>query len=449
MLEVHRQILDRNLPSGSLPVGIRGHIITIAELMDSSAAFGLQAECPDAQLQSRCRVIAEQCAYLARELRPDPTRLLKTEDSVPMTHLERIEKILGSLSSIGSDKGGKSEVLASKHLPLFIPGAASNPVNVAFALKISLCATLCYIIYHAIDWNGISTSVTTIMIAGLVTSGAMKQKLTFRLLGSLAGGLLLGLGAEVLLFPFMESITSLVIVVGGVAFVAAWIGGGPRFSYVGLQVGFAFYLVALSGFTSPTELAPARDRFVGIMLAVIVMWFVFDQIWPVRTVTEMRRVVGSILKDASRVVGLIDSPLRRDSYAREREILRERLARDLSTVRTMHDAAQYEFGSDRAAHIRAADNLMRMSMTAVALVWNHVPFIDNPENDESEGRPARVRLRQSVEQGLLAIADVVQQQRSADTAGAVAAEDCSEYAGLTVARFNELRALAVSFDSPA
>jgi len=59
---------------------------------------------------------------------------------------------------------------------------------------------------------------------------------------------------------------------------------------------FAFYLVSLSGFTAPTELAPARDRLAGIMLAVIVMWFVFDQVWPVRTTTEMRRVVASVLK---------------------------------------------------------------------------------------------------------------------------------------------------------
>ena len=93
-----------------------------------------------------------------------------------------------------------------------------------FALKISLCATICYIIYHAIDWPGISTSVTTVMITGLVTTGAMKQKLAFRLLGATVGGLVLGIGTEVFLFPYMDSITSLVILVGAVAFL--WIGAG-------------------------------------------------------------------------------------------------------------------------------------------------------------------------------------------------------------------------------
>ena len=107
------------------------------------------------------------------------------------------------------------------------------------------------------------------------------------------------------------------------------------------------------------------------MLAVIVMWFVFDQIWPVRSTTEMRRVVASVLRDAARVVALIDSRLPRDDYARQSEILRDRLARGLSTVRTLNEAAKYEFGLDREAHIRTAGKLMQMSMTAVALVWNH------------------------------------------------------------------------------
>ena len=85
-----------------------------------------------------------------------------------------------------------------------------------------------------------------------------------------------------------------VIVVGAVAFLSAWIGAGPRFNYVGIQIAFVFYLVSLSGFTAPTELAPARDRFAGIMLAVIVMWFVFDQIWPIRTSHALSQILGRI-----------------------------------------------------------------------------------------------------------------------------------------------------------
>jgi multidrug resistance protein MdtO len=306
---------------------------------------------------------------------------------------------------------------------------------------------ICYIIYHAIDWPGISTSVTTVMVTGLVTTGAMKQKLTFRLLGATTGGLVFGIGAEVLLFPYMDSITSLVIVVGAVAFLAAWIGGGPRFNYVGIQIAFAFYLVSLSGFTAPTELAPARDRLAGIMLAVIVMWFVFDQIWPVRSTTEMRRVVAAVLKDAARVVALIDSRLARDDYARQSEILRDRLAKGLSTVRTLNDAAKYEFGLDREGHVRIAGKLMQMSMTAVALVWNHAARFDELEQDYLREDPALVSLRQTVEEGLSSMADAVEKKRSTTAELLVGAESGSEYVRLTIARFNELQSLSAAFDS--
>jgi multidrug resistance protein MdtO len=127
----------------------------------------------------------------------------------------------------------------------------------------------------------------------------MKQRFTLRIVGSLLCGLILGLGTIAFLFSYMDSITSLIILVGTVAFVASWISVGSLFNYLGLQVAFAFYLPALLDFGASTELAPARDRFVGILFAVVVMWFGFDQIWPVRAVTAMRRVLASVLRSGA------------------------------------------------------------------------------------------------------------------------------------------------------
>jgi multidrug resistance protein MdtO len=325
---------------------------------------------------------------------------------------------------------------------------------VAFALKISLCATICYILYHAIDWPGISTSVVTVMIAGLTHSGAMKQRLALRLLGATVGGLVLGIGVKVFLFPFMDSITALVVVIGAIAFLCAWVGGGPRFNYVGLQMAFAFYLTSLEGFSAPTELAPARDRLVGILLAVFVMWFVFDQIWPVRTVTAMRRVVVSVLKDASRVVALVDGELPLPDYMRESDILRDRLGKQLSTVRMLNEATQYEFGVDYAKQMRAGDTFMRMSMTTVALIWNQAAFLHKEAQSEFLTQPTLARLRQAVAERLSAMADALEKQcrlgagdaaRALDIASSAGEVD-SEYSKNTIARYNELHALARSLD---
>jgi multidrug resistance protein MdtO len=56
------------------------------------------------------------------------------------------------------------------------------------------------------------------------------------------GGLILGLGADIFLFPFMDSITALVVLISLMSFLSAWCIAGRRFSYVGLQIGFSFYV---------------------------------------------------------------------------------------------------------------------------------------------------------------------------------------------------------------
>ncbi len=102
----------------------------------------------------------------------------------------------------------------------------------------------------------------------------------------------------------MDSITSLVVLLAAVSFLSAWCATGRRFSYVGLQIALAFYLVAFQGFGPPTELAPARDRFAGILVGLIVMWIVFDEIWPVRTLTVMRRKLDSVVRNTAMVLTL-------------------------------------------------------------------------------------------------------------------------------------------------
>jgi multidrug resistance protein MdtO len=62
-----------------------------------------------------------------------------------------------------------------------------------------------------------------------------------------------------------------------------------RLGYVGYQIGLAFFLAALPGSSATTSISPARDRPIGIVLGVLVMWFVFDQIWPVRTSEALRK----------------------------------------------------------------------------------------------------------------------------------------------------------------
>ena len=50
-------------------------------------------------------------------------------------------------------------------------------------------------------------------------------------------------------------------------------------SYFGVQVALAYYLVHLQEFAIQSSLSIARDRIVGVLLGLIMMWLVFDQVW--------------------------------------------------------------------------------------------------------------------------------------------------------------------------
>jgi len=305
MQELYNVIADRNLDPRPLPIGSRVHITMLAQLMDISAAFASQHPAvSDPETAERCARIAAECHQLAFPDASIPERQSERTPQPLSTLLDRVETMLQTMRDMPQrdrSEGGKDLIaLPAKEVPLLIPGGLSNQDNVAFALKLSLSATVCYIFYQAVDWPGISTSVTTVFFTAVGSTGAAKQKLLFRVLGAAIGGLVFGIGATAFLFPLMDSITSLVVLVAAIAFVAAWCGTGRRFNYVGLQIALAFYFVAFEGFGAPTELAPARDRFVGILVAFVVMWFIFDQMWPVRTVTVMRRALASVLRsDAS------------------------------------------------------------------------------------------------------------------------------------------------------
>src|SRR5262249_804967 len=150
-----------------------------------------------------------------------------------VTPVRRVEENLLSLMAMpeNSDDADNKKlvVLPAAKVPFFLPGALRARGTFLFGLKISLCATLCYIVYHALDYPEISTAVTTVFVAGLTSTGVMKQKLTHRVVGSTIGGLFLGLGSIVFLFPHMDSITALYGLVAGVSFIAAWCASGRRF----------------------------------------------------------------------------------------------------------------------------------------------------------------------------------------------------------------------------
>jgi multidrug resistance protein MdtO len=80
--------------------------------------------------------------------------------------------------------------------------------HLKFGLKGCLAASLCYIIYSALAWPEISTSVTTCLLTALTTIGASRQKQVLRFAGALTGGYVFGMGTQVFILPYIDSIAS-------------------------------------------------------------------------------------------------------------------------------------------------------------------------------------------------------------------------------------------------
>lgn len=186
--------------------------------------------------------------------------------------------------------------------PLFVRDALTNPSHARFALKVTLAAMTCYVIYTGLDWSGIHTAFITCCFIALENTGATLRKGWLRLIGCSAGGLL-GFLTILYLVPHMESIVSLALLAAAGSAIAGWVAAGSdRIAYAGLQIAFAFYMCIFQGFAPDTSLAVIRDRFVGIVLGIVVSSVVFRYVWPERAVDRLRSSLGSTLCKLARLL---------------------------------------------------------------------------------------------------------------------------------------------------
>lgn len=445
MVELYLAVAQRDAFTADVPSGSRSRITRLAQLMDVAAAFASSHPAGvGPELRARCAEIARRCKEKGA-----PGAEAGSVDAAHLTLLDRVEAALDALSLPGEASAGEDDLAAlpAKKAPFLIPGAIKNKAVMAYALKITLCVMVSYVFYFAVGWPGISTSVTTVFITALGTTGAIKQKLFNRLIGSAIGGAL-ALGATAFLFPLMDSITSLVVLIAFVAFISAWWAGGKQFGYAGLQIAFSFYLVAFEGFSAPTELAPARDRLVGILIALVVMWIVFDQLWPVRTVTAMRGALAGILRGEARFLRLFESEAPHRVRLQQVDGLRDQISKAIAGLRGMNDAILYEFGAHREKDMRTSETLLAASLTAVPFFWNQLAVLRNEAERDFLTEPGLVEMRRKVAARFDVIADAVARGTAVTPVDAAELVDASilanprfgEYARHTVAAHEAVQA---------
>jgi multidrug resistance protein MdtO len=216
----------------------------------------------------------------------------------------------------------------------FAKDAFTNLEHVRYALKTTAAAVFCYLLYSLLDWPGIHTCFLTCYIVSLGTTAESVEKLSLRIAGCLIGAAA-GIAAIVYLVPSLTSIGGLLATVFLAALASGYVSAGSaRISYAGFQIAFAFFLCVIQGAGPSFDMVTARDRVIGILVGIVVVYFLFTHLWPVSVCRRIDPALASVLQRLDALAKTADS--------RERRVLASEIQASIAAVETDIELARYE-----------------------------------------------------------------------------------------------------------
>jgi multidrug resistance protein MdtO len=358
-------------------VGLAGRLIDLAAVLTQDSIDFSKVD--QMRLQNLVTNIATIRTDLVNGRIPAPIELkgripatIEFEDTsphnVPLRQMEYIASLIPEafVSPPPTDESVPlpDTTLGSK---LFAPDALTNPAHLKFALEGCIAASSCYVVYMAIAWPGLSTSIQTCILTALSSIGVSRQKQVLRFAGAIVGGFGFSLGAQVFILPYVDSIGGFTVLFAVVTAVSAWfLTCSPRLSYFGLQVAFAFYLINLQEFAFQTSLSIARDRVVGVLLGLLMMGLVFDRLQGTPAAEMLRTFVSNVRLLAQ----LAREQLSKDSRtaAERADSLHETINSQFDQVTVLADSVLLEFGPSRE-HDLALANQIRMLQSQLRMIF--------------------------------------------------------------------------------
>jgi multidrug resistance protein MdtO len=241
----------------------------------------------------------------------------------------------------------------------FVADAFTNPTHVQFALKVTLAGMIGYIFYTASDYFGIHTVYYTPLIIALGSTGATMHKGLLRIAGCVIGGAL-GLICSIWLIPRFETLGMYLSVVFCLHALAAWVAfGSERISYMGLQIALAFGLGVLKDYGPAKEIDPIRDRFIGIILGILIITTVFSLVWPEDARSVVRQKLVACLRAVTRLLNIRDG--------RELNLQRERLELEIASGLAEANAFQEQASFEALIHGPAASKGLDLENVVAAV----------------------------------------------------------------------------------
>ena len=398
-----RRLILRSESSSHFKAQMSAAVALVGRVVDIAASFrlalGERTQALEEADRRRLQRLAEQISLLERAaiLQQLPARSPRPLHEEPSTipFLLTMER---TVALIPDAFAGSRTVEAFVASPLeeegprrfFVRDAWSNHEHLLFALRGTLAATVSYMTYTAINWPGLSTCVATCFITALSTIGSSRQKQILRLSGAVLGGIVFGMGAQVFVLPYLDTIFGFTILVAVVTAISAWIGtASARLSYLGVQLALAFYVINLQEFTIQTSLSIARDRVFGVLLGLISMWLFFDRLGVRNALDEMQAVFARNLEMFAELAEQLLEPNQVKAIQRVRQ-LRDQINDGFSAVRAQSDAILFEFGPSRARKLEMRDDVRRWQPSIRTLLLVQITAIQYLAQKPLSGLPEPV-----------------------------------------------------------
>jgi multidrug resistance protein MdtO len=302
----------------------------------------------------RLRTLAERLGAIRTELRKSggisaSPPALEGPPSSRFPMLQEMEQLVALVTEVYQ----RDETVNSDQNPperdqlrtLFLPDAFRNPEYQRFAFAGCLAASVCYLLYNAIDWPGIGTTcVLTCIVTALSTIGTSLQAQFLRLAGFVAGGLVLGILAQMLILPSIDSIFGFAVFFAAGTAIAAWFAtSSPRLSSFGVQIALSFYFVNLTDAHIQTDLTVARDKVAGVLLGVLAMGFIFDRFGTKSDAEQLQKL---LVRNVRMLAQLGVCPVVRGRGIAASEIirLRSQINDNFAGLESLMDAVRFEYG---------------------------------------------------------------------------------------------------------
>jgi multidrug resistance protein MdtO len=310
----------------------------------------------------RLRVLAEHIARLERKLHSHSNENVapldcSAEGPLILLGLEHTADLLRMSLAPEPGQAFSLDLATPAAPPVFKPDLFTNSEHLQFALRGCLASVLCYFLFNAVFWPRLSPSLFTCVVTALTSIGSSRQKQLLRTSGAILGGLVVGMGSQVLILPMLDTISGFTALFVTVTLVASWfITASPRLSYFGTQFALAFYLIQLRGPSPQTNLAIARDNVMGILLGLVMMWLVFETLGSKPAVQVMRELFAENLGAMAQLAN--SWPEGRQADLQRIRTLREKISQNFAAVNSQADAVLFEVGRSRDRSLALRERLL-------------------------------------------------------------------------------------------